>query len=179
VTYEYRQLDITPTMHAQIIDLYQRCYAAPPWSETPEQLNDYPANLAASMERPGFIAHTASDDAGRLVGVCYGWPTPADLTGNHVYDTLIKTFGLDATTALTRDAFEVVELFIHPDHQGQGIGRNLLTQATGSWPTAWLITSPQAPAAVLYRKLGWQEAGDLPTDFHPQLKLSVFALPRG
>ncbi|MEU7832480.1 MULTISPECIES: hypothetical protein [unclassified Nonomuraea] len=35
-----------------------------------------------------------------------------------------------------------------------------------------------APAA-LYRKLGRQEAGDLPTDFYPQLKLSVFALARG
>ncbi|MFI7641730.1 GNAT family N-acetyltransferase [Nonomuraea sp. NPDC049400] len=161
-------------LSAQIIDLYQRCYAAPPWSETPEQLGAYPAKLAASAALPGFSALTTSDHTGRLTGVCYGWPTPADLTGNRIYDALITAFGLPATTELTRGAFEVAELFVHPDHQGQGIASHLLTRMTAGWPTAWLITSPHAPAASLYRKLGWRELGPLPDDFYPQLRASVF-----
>ncbi|WP_188189771.1 GNAT family N-acetyltransferase [Nonomuraea sp. SYSU D8015] len=172
--HQYDQPGITP-ISPHIIELYRRCYAAPPWSETPEQLDGYPAKLAAATKRPGFTALTARDDSGRLAGVCYGWPTPADLTGSHIYDALVKTFGPDATAALTRDAFEVAELFVHPEHQGRGIGRRLLAEATGHWPAAWLITDPQAPAAALYRKLGWREFGALPADFYPQLRLSVFA----
>ncbi|MER6008705.1 GNAT family N-acetyltransferase [Nonomuraea sp. NPDC051941] len=163
---------------AQIIDLYQRCYAAPPWSETPEQLGRYPAKLAAGAAKPGFSALTTTDDADRLTGVCYGWPTPDELSGNRVYDALVTAFGLPAATALTRGAFEVVELFVHPGHQGQGIGARLLDGMTAGRPSAWLITDPGAPAAGLYRRLGWREAGPLPAGFYPQSRASVFTLTR-
>jgi GNAT superfamily N-acetyltransferase len=165
-------------MSGQVIDLYRECYAAPPWSETPGQLDAYPARLAVAAARPGFSALTAHDDDGRLTGVCYGWPTPADLTRNHLYDTLAETFGMAAVTALTRGAFEVGEVFVRPGRQGQGIGRRLLTRLTDGWSTAWLITSPHVPAADLYRRLGWREVGPLPTGFYPRLRLSVFALTR-
>jgi GNAT superfamily N-acetyltransferase len=165
-------------MSGQIIDLYRECYAAPPWSETPEQLDAYPAKLAAAADRPGFSALTAHDEGGRLDGVCYGWPTPADLTRNHLYDTLAETFGAATVTAFTRNALEVAEIFVRPGCQGQGIGRRLLTRLTDGWPAAWLITSPHVPAADLYRRLGWREVGPLPAGFYPRLPLSVFALTR-
>lgn len=160
----------------QVIDLYRECYAAPPWSETPEQLDAYPARLAAVTERAGFRAMTAHDDGGRLAGVCYGWPTPADLTGGGLYDALVESFGAATVAAFTRDAFEVAELFVRPGSQGQGIGRRLLTRLTAGWPAAWLITDPHKPAAALYRKLGWREAGQLPAGFYPGARLSVYTL---
>ncbi|MFI6458073.1 GNAT family N-acetyltransferase [Streptosporangium amethystogenes] len=166
----------TQAIAAEVIDLYRHCYAAPPWSETPEQLAGYPAKLAASTVRPGFTALTARDLTGRLTGICYGWPTPADLSGNPVYDAVVRAFGPYTATALTRGALEVAELFVHPGTQGRGIGRTLLTRATAAWSTAWLITDPHSPAADLYRHLGWRESGPLPRDLYPQLQLSLFTL---
>ncbi|MGW0200769.1 GNAT family N-acetyltransferase [Nonomuraea sp. NPDC003201] len=129
----------------------------------------------ANYSQLGFAT---TDDADRLTGVCYGWPTPDELSGNRVYDALVTAFGLPAATALTRGAFEVVELFVHPGHQGQGIGARLLDGMTAGRPSAWLITDPGAPAAGLYRRLGWREAGPLPAGFYPQSRASVFTLTR-
>ncbi|MEU3169187.1 GNAT family N-acetyltransferase [Streptosporangium sp. NPDC006930] len=158
---------------AEVGALYQACYSAPPWSETPEQLAAHDDKLADATGHPGFSALTIRDHD-RLLGVCYGWPTPEDLSGNSLYGGIIEAFGAVRAAALTQDAFEVVKLFVHPDAQGQGIGRRLLRAAVADWPRAWLITSPQTPAARLYRALGWQEEGPLPAGLYPRLRLSVF-----
>ncbi|WP_433221301.1 GNAT family N-acetyltransferase [Microtetraspora malaysiensis] len=173
----YRRHDgpATAALSAQITDLYRRCYAAPPWSETPEQIAAYPGRLADSMTRPGFTCWTTHDERERLTGVCYGWPTPTDLSGSRTHAMLIRALGADATADLVRGAFEVAELFVHPDAQGRGIGGGLLAAAVAGWPTAWLITSPQAPAARLYRRLGWRQMSELPADLYPHLPAAVFA----
>lgn len=149
---------------AEIIVLYRRCYAGPPWSETPEQLDAYPDRLARAMERPSYSAWAERDHEGRLIGICYGWPTPADLSGSRIYDLLTSAFGAPAVSRMTAGSFEVVELFVHPRARGKGIASALLAQAVAGWPKAWLITSPEAPAARLYHRLGWREAGPLPAD---------------
>ncbi|WP_052424067.1 GNAT family N-acetyltransferase [Nonomuraea candida] len=157
---------------AEIIALYRRCYADPPWSETPEQLDAYPDRLAKALERPSFSAWVERDREGRLIGICYGWPTPADLSGSRIYDLLKSSFGASAVSQLIAGSFEVVELFVHPGARGRGIASALLAQAVAGRPRAWLITSPQAPAARLYQRLGWREAGPLPGD--PPLALFTF-----
>ncbi|MER6817555.1 GNAT family N-acetyltransferase [Spirillospora sp. NPDC000708] len=176
-----RRLDGTRArpLTAQIIELYRSCYTAPPWNETPQQLAAYPAKLQAALERPAFTAHVACDPAGRLTGICYGWPSPPDLTaseaaGNPVYDAVLTALGPDGAAALTRGAFEVAELFVHPDAQRQGLGRHLLTVAVAGWPAAWLITHPNAPAARLYQRLGWRQHAALPRGLYPQLPLAIF-----
>ncbi|UBU11567.1 GNAT family N-acetyltransferase [Nonomuraea gerenzanensis] len=156
----------------EVIALYRRCYADPPWSETPEQLDAYPDRLTRTLEHPSFNAWVERDHEGELIGICYGWPTPADLSGNRIYDMLTRSLGAPAVSNLTAGSFEVVELFVHPEARGRGIASALLTQAVAGWPRAWLITSPQAPAARLYRRLGWREAGPLPGD--PPLALFTF-----
>ncbi|AWS43868.1 GNAT family N-acetyltransferase [Streptosporangium sp. 'caverna'] len=166
----------TLAVAADVNALYQVCYSAPPWSETPEQLAAYGGQLAGATGRPGFTALTIRDHD-RLLGICYGWPTPEDLSGNTIYDGIIEAYGAARAIALTQGAFEVAELFVHPDAQGQGLGRRLLRAMVAGRPTAWLITSPQTPAARLYRTLGWQEEGPLPADLYPQLRLSVFTSP--
>ncbi|GAA4229212.1 GNAT superfamily N-acetyltransferase [Streptosporangium album] len=63
-------------------------------------------------------------------------------------------------------------MFVHPDSRGQGIARALLTDMVADWPAAWLITSTEAPAAGLYRNMGWREAGHLAGS--SRLPLAVF-----
>lgn len=161
----------------EIAGLYQCCYTDPPWSETPVQLAGYPGKLAASTRRPGFAAWIVRGH-GRLAGICYGWPTPSELSGNRIYATLIRAAGAEGAAVLTRGAFEVAELFVHPAHQGRGLGRTLLARAVAGRDTAWLITHPGAPAARLYERLGWRRDVDLPADFYPQLPMSVYTLGR-
>ncbi|MEV5829788.1 GNAT family N-acetyltransferase [Spirillospora sp. NPDC052242] len=157
----------------EIAGLYRDCYARPPWSESPEELAAYPGKLAASAGRPGFAAWIARD-RGALAGVCYGWPTPPDLAGSDLYTTIIRAAGAERAAAITRNAFELAELFVHPGHRGRGLGEALLTLAVDGWDTAWLITHPGAPAARLYRRLGWRRSVTLPADFYPRLTMAVY-----
>ncbi|GAA4137536.1 hypothetical protein GCM10022416_22120 [Actinomadura keratinilytica] len=169
--------EATLAISTEIARLYRDCYARPPWSETPAQIAAYPEKLAASTRRERFTAWVAWD-SGRLAGICYGWPTPGDLSGNRVYAMLARAAGVEGAVMLTRDAFEVAELFVHPAHQRRGLGRTLLTRAVAGWDTAWLITHPGAPAARLYERLGWRRHVALPADFYPQLPMSVYVLHR-
>jgi GNAT superfamily N-acetyltransferase len=167
----------TALLAHEIVDLYRLCYAAPPWSETAEQLDAYPDRLAHALTRPGFVAHLARETGGRLVGVCYGWPTPAVLPDTPLYRMLRQTLGAPAAGPLTPGSFELVELFVHPDTRGHGLGRALVTNAIADRHTAWLITSSQAPAARLYQHLGWRRVADLPSTAVSQLHLTVFHSP--
>lgn len=167
----------TLEISTEVAGLYRDCYAHPPWSETPEQLAAYPEKLAASTGREGFAAWIMRD-GGRLAGVCYGWPTPADLSGSRIYTTLIRAAGAERAAALTRNSFELAELFVHPAHRRRGLGETLLARAVAGWESAWLITHPGAPAARLYRRLGWRQDVALPADFYPQLPMSVYILDR-
>lgn len=55
--------------------------------------------------------------------------------------------------------FEVLELAVHPDAEGNGIGRQLLSMIVAGQP-AWLLTAEHARRAVaFYRRQGWQRLG--------------------
>ncbi|GAA3422986.1 hypothetical protein GCM10018953_01690 [Streptosporangium nondiastaticum] len=86
-------------LSADVVALYERCYGAPPWSETPERLRAHPTRLARSLTRPGFTAWTAHD-GDRLTGVCYGRPTPAAPPGNHLHEAIIGALSLDTARRL-------------------------------------------------------------------------------
>ncbi|WUI00531.1 GNAT family N-acetyltransferase [Spirillospora sp. NBC_00431] len=175
----------TMAISDRIVALYERCYSRPPWSETSQQLADYAGKLAEAATRPGFTALTVTgadtdedSDAGRrrLLGVCYGWPTRDVRDGERVHSAVISAFGADRAAELIGGAFAVAELFVDPDAQRQGIGRRLMRTMVDEHETAWLVTHTHAPAARLYRSLGWEEQGLLPADFYRRLRLSLFTL---
>jgi hypothetical protein len=124
-------------------ELYRRCFAEPPWSESPTTFDEYPARLAKQLTKPG-VPGVIAQNGSTLAGVVYGWLAPDPLPA--------------AIHPLLRGpALEVVELMVHPDHRG--IGAALLDLFVSGHRTAWLCTHPQAPATRLDERAGWVARG--------------------
>lgn len=60
-------------------------------------------------------------EGGGLTGVCYGWPTPSELSGNRSYATILQTGGDESAAVLTPGAFEPAEPFVFLGAGGQPI----------------------------------------------------------
>ncbi|MBU2667115.1 GNAT family N-acetyltransferase [Actinoplanes bogorensis] len=151
----------------QLHPVYRQCFAAPPWSESPAELDDYPARLARHTGYPGAYGFVATDD-GELVGAVYGWPAPPDLPDGSDFDRAVRNaITPDVAPLLVAPAAVVAELMVAPAHRRHGIARALLTRFVDAHPRAWLATHPEAPAVALYESLGWIRraayiVGDLP-----------------
>lgn len=153
----------------QLESLYRRCFTEPPWRESAERLDGFPDRLTAHLGRGGFDSLVAEAD-GTLVGAIYGWPAGATLdSGNHFDDALAAAVPSTVTGRLVAPALIVAELMVGPEHQRRGIGRALLTRFTNGWPSAWLCTHPDAPAAGMYRREGWREEIQFAVDEYPMV----------
>lgn len=142
-------------------DVYNECFTAPPWNEPAKDLGAYTAHLERHLAYGGFTAHEAYADGG-LVGVGYGWPTPADLS--HPFHRAMLDGLTGARDLLTSSAFEIAELMIRPAHRGNGIGRLLLDELCTGYTRSWLATMPDSPAARFYTRLGWTSPGTFVAD---------------
>lgn len=141
----------------QLEPLYRQCFAGPPWNETPQRLAEFQQRLAVQFAHPAAGGLTADDDNGQLLGAIYGWPAGPQLPTETDFDRAVAA----AATAplaveLTAPSLIIAELMVHPHHRRRGIARQLLTEYTAGWPSAWLCTHPDAPAAHMYDALGWR-----------------------
>jgi GNAT superfamily N-acetyltransferase len=140
---------------AALATVYRRCFSEPPWRESADRLAGFPTRLAAHLGRGGFAGLIAMS-GDRLVGTVYGWPAgPALESGTQFDDALAAAVTPAVASRLVAPALVVAELMVDPDHQRRGIGRTLLARFVDGWPSAWLCTHPDAPAAGMYRRDGW------------------------
>ncbi len=141
----------------QLTALYRRCFDEPPWSESPDRLDEFPAKLAADLEdNPRLSATVLSDRTDLLLGTAYGWPAPAALPDTAWHAALSATLDQDQLQHLLSPAMIVAELMVRPSARGRGYGRLLLEALIAHAPAAWLCTHPASTAATLYGHWGWQ-----------------------
>jgi GNAT superfamily N-acetyltransferase len=117
--------------------------------------------ITAHVTYQGFIAAGAFD-AMRLVGFGYGYRGCA---GQWWHDVVAAGLGRDLSKRWLRDGFELAELHILPDHQGNGDGRRLLNDVLSRAEAAHAVLSTpdtESPARQLYRSYGF---ADLCCDF--------------
>jgi GNAT superfamily N-acetyltransferase len=153
----------------QLETLYRRCFTEPPWRETPERLAGFPGRLTAHLGRDGFAGLVAVL-RGHLVGAVYGWPAEPSLAhGSPFDDALAAAVSTEVASRLVAPALIVAELMVDPGYQRRGIGRSLLTDFISDWPSAWLCTHPDAPAARMYRQDGWREETKFEVDGYPMV----------
>ncbi len=112
------------------------------------------------------VAARNGEEPDSIIAFAYGFHGETgqwwhDLVGSAVAASL----GTALADAWLADSFEIGEVHVHPDYQGQGVGRRMLHTLTGGRAerTAVLSTRDAAsPARHLYRTLGFT---DLLTQF--------------
>jgi ribosomal protein S18 acetylase RimI-like enzyme len=145
----------------QLISVYAAAMRPPS-----ELLTGRRSIMAGHAANPGFRAFAVTDD-GRAIGFGYGFHgAPGQWWHDTVGRALAGTCGSATATAWLGDSFEVAELHVSPEWQGQGIGTDvLLTLASGRPERTALLSTPdtESPARRLYRGVGF---ADLLTGFH-------------
>lgn len=149
-----RLVNLTPELHR----LYRRCFTEPPWSESDEVIDGFPARLVADLDRVGAGGIVARDGA-RLVGVTYGRSAPETMPDNDATRALTSGVPADVWPDLVAPAVVVVELMVDPDDRGRGVGRELLSRYVAGHPAAWLCTHPEAPARGVFEAVGFRHRG--------------------
>ena len=103
----------------------------------------------------GFSCRAALDDCGALVGFGYGYTTRP---GQWWHDLVCRAMTPDAAADWLVESFELSELHVQPEYQGQGIGRRLLAAlSTGIPHRVMLLSTPDADTRAfrLYRHAGF------------------------
>jgi ribosomal protein S18 acetylase RimI-like enzyme len=123
--------------------------------------------IAVHVSYPGFVAACAFADEGGsgetdLVGFGYGYH---GARGQWWHDIVAGAIGRHETDRWLRDGFELAELHVRPDHQGNGLGRALLSDVLSRTDARHAVLSTpdiESPARILYRSYGFS---DLCRDF--------------
>lgn len=108
----------------------------------PDLLEARRGYIAGHVRRSGFRAVATLGPTGQLLGFGYGYTSAA---GQWWHDQVRSALPRSGRRAWLADCFEVVELHVHPNAQGQGLGaeqlRALLSMATGK---TTLLSTPEA-----------------------------------
>ncbi len=111
--------------------------------------------LAGHLHRDGLRAVGATDGAGRLVGIAYGY---LGAPGQWWHDQVRAALGEQLGRTWLDGAFEVCELHVRPVLHGTGLGRDLLLALLDGTPAPTaVLTTPDTDtrARRFYRSGGW------------------------
>jgi ribosomal protein S18 acetylase RimI-like enzyme len=120
--------------------------------------------IAVHVSYRGFLAAGAfdgedlqGDEQPQLVGFGYGY---RGAPGQWWHDIVARAIGRKETERWLRDGFELAELHVLPDHQGNGLGRALLTDVLSRTDASHAVLSTpdvESPARMLYRSHGFTD----------------------
>jgi ribosomal protein S18 acetylase RimI-like enzyme len=115
----------------------------------------------AHMLRPGWRCVGALDERGLLTGICYGYTGAAgQWWHDQVRTGLVQTAGPAAAQSWLADYFELTELHVRPDMQGNGLGESLLRALLdGVTSVHVLLSTPEGDSRAwrLYRRLSFAD----------------------
>lgn len=142
-------------LREEILHVYQSAWEPTQFSPTPGQLSDFDAIIDRHFAQEDFRLAGAHDDAGELIGFAYGYPS---VPGGWWRDMVTSSLHGDLVQRWFSDAFEFVELAVHPASQGSGVGGSLHDALLEDVPHATAVLSTQSEngtALRLYRRRGW------------------------
>lgn len=136
--------------------VYQVVFTQPPWNEPQSAVDAFPERITKHAQRSGFRCWVATaTETGRVAGFAYGFQTTP---GEWWHDTVTAGLPPDTIQRWFTNAFELVELAVHPDYQGRGVGSALHTHIVQHAAPHPIVTSTDEhdnPAVQFYRQRGW------------------------
>jgi hypothetical protein len=103
-----------------LVGVYREAFAAPPYYEDEASAERFRESVVEHASREGFRCVVANDD--KLVGFAYGY---AGWAGSWWYERVSDALSEQQVGRWLEDYFELVELAVLPDRQGEGIGGTL------------------------------------------------------
>jgi ribosomal protein S18 acetylase RimI-like enzyme len=144
---------------ADFRQVYYQAFAAPPYSRAPAVADSFASALLRQLQRDDFrcVAALAPGFNGRsrVVGFAYGYDS---LPGQWWHDLVARAMPPGQAADWLADAFELVELAVEPDAQGDGTGSELHDRLLAGLPHRnGLLSTMQAETTAqhLYRRRGW------------------------
>lgn len=142
-------------------EVYARAFSGPPYHKPDDELASFVEDGREQSGRPGFVAWAAFEQGqagavGRPVGFSYAY----ELLPEYWWYRQVKPHlaRLGQTTWL-QDAFELTQMAVLPEFQGQGIGGRLHDLLLADLPYRHGLLSTlygETDATGLYRGRGWQ-----------------------
>ncbi len=152
--------DVPPAVE-QFAAVYRRAFAREPYNRQEHEVAEFARALPLHTKRDGFRCFVALDGVDSpFVGFAYGYRTQP---GQWWYDNVSRALGQHAAALWLGDTFQVTEVAVLPDHQGQGIGGALHDALLSglTYPRAVLSTlDAETAGRAMYRARGWQDLID-------------------
>lgn len=144
-----------PTIRRELVGVYREAFGQPPYFETASGAERFGGQLSQHTQRVGFRCLVARD-AGQVVGFAYGYTSGQ---GQWWHDRVAAALDPATERRWLERAFELVELAVTPQRQGEGIGSRLHDALLTGLPhrTAVLSTmDTETRARQMYLKRGWR-----------------------
>lgn len=137
------------------IAMYGDAFALPPYSDPDRGVDVCERIRTDHSHRPGFRGLVAVLPDGEPVGIAYGYKGSR---GQWWHDTVAREITRAAAKEWLSDSYELVEIAVSPDHQGEGIGSDLIREllTPRREQTCVLSTRADSRAHNLYSRLGFE-----------------------
>ena len=142
------------------IGVYRDAFSKPPYNDTGRAAEIRERLVGEHARRPGFRALAATDAAGRMIGMAYGYHSER---GQWWHDAVAAAISPEAYRRYLVDSFELVEIAVAPSVQGAGVGASLIEHLLRELgrSSCVLSTRTDSRAHVLYARLGFEMLAEM------------------
>jgi ribosomal protein S18 acetylase RimI-like enzyme len=155
MTWKILPLQTSGPLFEGAIRVYAEAFAQPPYSD-PDRGREVRSRMRdVHGKRQGFRAFAAFEEDGTVVGMIYGYHGSR---GQWWHDMVMRRLDQPAAEKWLSNPYELVEVAVLPERQGQGIGAALIGCLLHGRPeaTCVLSTRTDSDAHHLYRRLGFE-----------------------